>query len=129
GRVISIDKKNPNSGILFNVGGGILQHKIHIEVEYNNTPQIQGDYVKGYDRLTNGFAMSEFIGYIYFSDNKILNFYGGFEFIQAFTQSRRSYDYFSMTRDTKKRTDLLYSIKIGWIIPLYKKIPQKYYIY
>jgi len=49
----------------------------------------------------------------------LVNFYVGFEFNQAFTQSRRSFDYDRMAVDTLKRVDLLSGVRVGWILPFY----------
>ncbi|PIP53871.1 MAG: hypothetical protein COX07_08420 [Bacteroidetes bacterium CG23_combo_of_CG06-09_8_20_14_all_32_9] len=129
GKIFPLCKKNPNSGIIVMAGGGILQHKIRIENDGNNTPQILGDYKKGYDKMSYGFSATEFIGYMYFSQNQLMNFYAGVELYQGFTKSGRSYDYSLMKKDTQERIDLLYSIKAGWIFPIYSRVPDKYYYY
>ncbi len=129
GRMFAFKKPNPNSGIVFNVGLGFMQHKIRIETIGNNVPQLSTAYKKGYDRLSNGLLLSENLGYLYLSNSRLLNFYFGFECMQGFTQSRRSYDYDLMKQDTKKRLDILYGVKISWILPLYKKAPQEYFYY
>lgn len=129
GRLFPALGANPNCGFFILASAGLLQHKIRIENPGNNTPQILGDYKKGYDRLTNGFAISEFVGYMYLSNNRLLNFYGGFEFVQAWTQNRRDFNFDTMEKDNTKRTDLLSGFKVGWILPLYKKMPNKFYYY
>lgn len=129
GRLFVIDKSNPNSGIIVTFAGGLLQHKIRIENDNSDSPQILGDKKKGYDKLTNGFCANEFIGYMYFGKKKVANFVVGFDFYQAWTQSRRDYDFNTMSRDTKKRHDYLYSLKFGWFIPFSKKTPKDYYYY
>lgn len=129
GKVFTIGTKNPNSGILATAGVGLLQHKIWIEVEGNNTPQIMDPYRKGYDRLTNGLMLTQFVGYMYFSETQFFNAYVGFEFVEGFTQDRRSWNFDTMEQDTNKRLDLLYALKFGWIFPLYKKAPDKFYMY
>lgn len=129
GKMFSFRKPNPNSGIVLNVGLGFIQHKIRIETIGNNVPQLDKEYKKGYDRLTNGLLLSENLGYMYLSNNRLVNFYFGFECMQGFTQSRRSYDYDLMKQDTKKRLDIIYGGKVAWILPLYKKAPQEFYIY
>lgn len=129
GYILPFLRSNLNSGPLLMIGGGILQHKIRIENDGNNTPQINGEYKKGYDKMCYGYSVTEFLGYIYFSKNQLMNFYAGFEFYQGFTKSGRSYDYTLMKKDTDKRKDLLYSFKVGWIIPIYKRVPDKYYYY
>ncbi len=127
GRLFHFKKPNPNSGIIFNVGFGFLQHKIRIETIGNDVPQLSKEYKKGYDRLTNGFLLSENLGYMYLSNNRLANFYIGLECMQGFTQNRRSYNFDTMEKDTKKRLDILYGAKLMWILPLYKKPPQEYY--
>lgn len=129
GRMFAFKKPNPNSGIVLNLGLGFIQHKLRIETIGNNVPQLSTEYKKGYDRLTNGLLLSESIGYMYLSNNRLLNFYFGFECLQGFTQSRRSYDYDLMKQDTKKRLDIIYGGKVAWILPLYKKAPQEFYMY
>jgi hypothetical protein len=131
GRLFTLKNKkpNPNSGVLFDIGVGFIQHKIRIETIGNNVPQLSTEYKKGYDRLSNGFLLSENLCYLYVSSNRFVNVYFGFEFMQGFTQSRRSWDYDLMRRDTQKRVDLLSGVKIAWILPLYKKAPEEFYTY
>ncbi len=127
GGMIHFKKPNPNSGIVFNEGFGFIQHKIRIEVIGNNVPELDKQYKKGYDRLTNGFLLTQSLGYMYLSNNRLLNFYFGLECLEGFTQNRRSYDYDLMAQDTKKRVDILYGARIAWILPLYKKSPSEFY--
>lgn len=127
GRVIPLSKQNLNSGLLVSFGMGLLQHKIFIENDGNVTPQIIGDYKKGYDKLTNGLALQEFIGYMYIGKSKLANFFVGVEFTQGFTQSRRDHDFNLMMKDETKRIDLLYSFRVGWIVPFYNREAKDFY--
>ncbi len=127
GKLFPVWGPNQNSGIIVMGGMGLLQHKIRIENRDNTASQITGDYKKGYDRLTNGLALSQFIGYMYLGNSKLVSFYAGIEIIEAFTQNRRSYNFDLMGPDNTKRMDLLYTIKVGWIIPLYKRSPDAFY--
>ncbi len=129
GKLFPVAGPNPNSGILLQLGGGMLQHKIRIEVPGNSAPQLKGDYKKGYDHLCSGPAVSQFIGYQYLGNTRKVNFFAGLEFTEAYTLSRRSYYFNDMMRPDEKRFDLLGSIKIGWYLPLYKKTSQKFYYY
>lgn len=129
GYVFSLGKPNSNSGIIFQLGGGLLQHHIRIENKDNNAPQVLGDYKKGYDRLTNGFAAKTFIGYQYLDSKRRFNFYAGFEFYQAWTKNRREYNFDTMSRDNNLYHDYLYSFKAGWILPIYYRTPDKFYYY
>ena len=127
GKIFPLGKPNRNSGIIFTTGAGLMQHKIRIDVANNTAPQLTKDTKKGYDRLTNGFMLDHFLGYMFLSNKLLMNFYGGVEFIQAFTKSRRSYNWDTMQRDTKSRYDVLFGIRIGFIIPFYKRAGKTYY--
>ncbi len=129
GKVFNIFNDNPNSGLLLMAGGGFLQHRIRIENPGKTVGQLQGDYKKGYDKLTNGPALSQYIGYVHFSDNNISNFRIGFQFTQGFTKARRNYDFDYGKKDTRSRLDLLYGIKINWKIPFRRKQPEAYYFF
>lgn len=129
GKMFSWNKPNPNSGIILMGGAGLLQHKIRIETIGNTVPQLNKEYKKGYDRLTNGLSLHEMIGYHYFGNKHLINFYAGFEFIQAFTENRRSYNFDEMRKDDTKRIDLLFGIRAGWMLPIYRRAPQKFYFY
>lgn len=127
GKIIPISSKNKNSGIWIQIGGGFMQHKIRIENIGKTAPQLSAEYLKGYDRLTNGFSTQQFIGYFYLSNLRLINFYAGLELNQAWTQSRRDWDFDLMKKDTQKRFDVLNGFRIGWIIPLYGQSTNKYY--
>lgn len=129
GRLIAFKRPNPNSGIAVNIGFGFMQHKIRIETIGNDVPQLSKEYKKGYDRLSNGFLLTESIGYMYLSNNRLANVYIGLDCMQGFTQNRRSYDYDLMKKDTHKRVDILFGARLAWILPLYKKAPQEFYTY
>lgn len=127
GKLFPVLSSNKNSGICIIGSVGYMQHKIKIVDTFNRTPQLAQAYRKGYDKLTSGIMVSEFIGYMYLSTNRLLNLYFGFEIMQGFTQSRRSFDYQLEKRDTQKRLDIYYGPRIGIILPLYKRLPNDFY--
>ncbi|RYE14969.1 MAG: hypothetical protein EOP51_27430 [Sphingobacteriales bacterium] len=129
GRLFSMPfgRAGVNSGLFVMAGVGLMQHKIHFEDVTRNAPMVAEPYSKGYDRLTNGLIITEQIGYLYLDKNRRINFFVSMEFTQGFTESRRSYDFVTRTTDTKKRLDLLNGVKVGWIFPIYKKLPSNYY--
>jgi hypothetical protein len=129
GKMFVVPSVNKNSGIQVYAGPVFLRHKIKIYDVGNQAPQVSREYAKGYDRLTAGWGLQEFIGFTYLSNNRILNFFIGFEFTQAFTKNWRGYNYDLMQEDNARRTDLLYGIRAGWILPLYSKPPQEFYYY
>jgi hypothetical protein len=118
---------NPNSGFKVLIGAGLWQHRIRIEDIQQNAPQIKFPYQKGYDRMTNGFALNQFVGYQYFSDSRLLNFYFGMEFNQGFTQNRRAYNFSEKRKDDVQRIDFSYGFKVGWVIPFYRRAPKEFY--
>jgi hypothetical protein len=127
GKIFPWAAPNPNSGFMFMLGGGFMEHWIRYKAEGNNVPQLLGDYKKGYDRLTNGIILQEFIGYHYQGSTRLLNFYGGFEFTQGFTGNRRSYDIPTRSVINDKYIDILIGFRIGWMMPFYKRNQNEYY--
>lgn len=129
GKVFSFGKPNPNSGILAGIGAGYLQHKVFIEHRDKTAPQITGDYLKGYDELKRGPAVNVFAGYLFLGNDKLVNFYSGLEVTAAFTQFVHPYSFSQMKYNTGNFTDVFYSIKVGWLIPVYKRAPKEFYYY
>jgi hypothetical protein len=129
GKVIPKLGPNRNSGIFCLGSIGFMQHKIRIDDIGNASPQLTKEMKKGYDRLTNGIALSEFIGYLYLGNKRTVNFFAGLEFWQGFTQGRRAWNYDLMATDNSKRLDLLYGLRFGWILPIYKRNSNQFYYY
>lgn len=129
GRLFPVFHSNQNSGILLMLGAGYLQHKVHIYDVQQRVASVNGDLKKGYDRLSAGLSLTQFVGYLYMSRNRLGNFYGGFEAFEAFTQSKRKVNYSTGLPDTAPRLDILMGIRVGWILPLYKKMPDEFYTY
>ncbi len=119
---------NRNTGLFVSAGIGMMQHKIRIYDNGARSPQLSGEYLKGYDRMTSGISFSQFVGYWYMSNSRFVNFYFGFEAYEAITKSRRSWDYDLMRADTKQRFDVMYGVRAGWIIPLYRRHGKDEYI-
>jgi hypothetical protein len=127
GKLFPVLSPNPNSGFVTSMGLGWLQYHYRIEDIGNKSPQLAGDLKKGYDRLTGGPALSEYIGYTYLSNKRMINFFFGMEFTQAITWDFRPFDYEMMRKDDKQRLDLLCGLRAGWILPLYKSAPKEFY--
>lgn len=127
GKVIPLSSRNQNSGLWIRGGIGFLQHKILIQNPKNLAPQIKDDYKKGYDLLSNGFSCNQFIGYLWLSKRSAINAYVGFEFVEGWTKLRRTIDFNTGLPDNSQKFDLLMGIKIGAIIPVFKRRPDTYY--
>ena len=127
GKVLPVFGPNPNSGFVFRFGAGFMQHKIRLETRNNDVPQLEGDYLKGYDRLSNGLMLQQFVGYQYLSNKRLINFTVGVEGFQGFTQSRRDFNFDLMKKDDTKRLDSLYGLRFSWNFPIYRKSASGYY--
>ena len=117
GKLIPLSSTS-RSGIRITGAAGILAHYVRVQDEVRSLPQIEGDYLKGYDRLTRGLAFREFIGYQHVS--KRVNFYIGIEFTQGFTSSVREVNFdtgLPTNKDT--RFDGLIGLKAAWILPFF----------
>lgn len=120
GKLFAINHaKNPRSGIRATLGLGLLSHWIKITDEFKSANQFQGEYVKGYDRLTRGIAITPFLGYQYTSLSRYLNVSIGVEYTASFTKSHRSWDYDLLAADTKRRKDGLLGFRFAFSLPLY----------
>ncbi|WP_367390521.1 hypothetical protein [Lewinella sp. LCG006] len=120
GRLIGLFEDNPRSGIRLNLGVGLLQHRIRVQQDpFRSVPQIEGEYLKGYDRLTNGLALHQFVGYQVIGRNTGINITAGFEFYEGFTQNRRSFDFDTRMTDTSDRLDILAGFRFSFTLPFY----------
>ncbi|MGB0806436.1 MAG: hypothetical protein ACPGRC_07070 [Salibacteraceae bacterium] len=128
GQIFNLFSVNPNSGIMIMGGIGFIQHKIKIEDKFQEVPLLSSDgYYQGYDRLTNGLLLTEFIGYRLLSNRRLINVFAGVEFSQGFTKNRRNYNFDTGLKDDKNRLDTTWGMRIGFSLPLYKPTPQEYY--
>ncbi len=119
GKLISIGKLNKRSAIEVSLGAGYMRHWVHIEDRSETLPQLEGDYKKGYDRMTAGLGLRQYIGYRLMTRNKLVNFFAGVDFTQGFTKSLRTWDFDLMSSNTEPRVDLLFGLRAGWTLPLY----------
>lgn len=120
GHLIGLSPTNARAGLRINIGGGLLQHRIRIQEDPARTvSQLTGDYQKGYDRLSNGPALHQYIGYQVLGRDGSVNFQAGFEFFQGFTQNRRSFNFDLGNSDSPSRVDLLIGFRLSWTLPFY----------
>lgn len=122
GRFIPWGNKNTFSGLLITGGFGFLQHKIRIEHQETHIQQLEGDYLKGYDRMTNGPCLRQSIEYIYQSKSGLINFSVGVEGMQGFTRGRRAMNFDTGEVEHQQRLDQLYGIRICWMLHLYRRM-------
>lgn len=121
GKIFNTSKRNSDNGILVTTSVGFIQHKINIFDKDKTIPQLKGDYRKGYDRLTNGAYLEQYVGYNYMDTKGFLNFHIGLDVTAGFTKGRREYLYDVMKPGNESRLDILFGIRGGWYIPIFKR--------
>jgi len=129
GKIFPVLNSNKNSGIFVHTGVGYLLHRMKIETNEQVIPQIELDYKKGYDRLTTGVNLHQFVGYNFMSSTGGYHFYGGFYAQEGFTKNRRTinFDEPDVPVSTELRLDVQIGFKLGWVIPIYKRQPKDFY--
>jgi hypothetical protein len=120
---------NPRSGIKVRLGAGYMQHWIRVQDNNDSVNQVFGEYGKGYDRMSGGLVISQFAGYQYIANNKLVNFFVGLEALQGFTKGRRDYQFDTMKPYLDSRIDLQWGIKAGWILPFFTQVAPETYLY
>ncbi|MEO8067064.1 MAG: hypothetical protein ABI599_05160 [Flavobacteriales bacterium] len=129
GKIIPVVGPNPNSGLMVKLGVGYLRHKIRIETQNNVVPQLEGDYLEGYDRLCAGPAVSLAAGYQHIGNRRLINFQITFESLLGFTEPLRAYNFDTGSADEGRRFDMLNSIRVGWTLPIFQRTADDFYIY
>ncbi len=89
--------------------------------------QIRDDYKKGYDRLCGGPALQQFIGWQKVGYGRDMSWLFGFEFNQAFTQTRRDWDFAEMRKLEGRRVDLRFGVRLAWTLPFYTGTAEEIY--
>lgn len=119
GKLFTLSNKNKRAGIRLTFGAGLLQHKVRIQDETNTADQLKGEFIKGYDQLSNGLAFEQFIGYQQLNRKTGINFFAGVELTEAFTKNRRSINFATQSKDDTSRFDVLLGFRVGWLFSFY----------
>jgi hypothetical protein len=113
---------NKTSGIKLSLGAGIMTHSIKVFDDSRSLVIAEAPYVKGFDRLTRGFALKQELVYQHHSKIKALHFNVGFNIMEGFTKQVRKVNFDNGQLNTASRLDLLFGIRLTWMIPLSKSI-------
>ncbi|GAA4453443.1 hypothetical protein GCM10023092_13830 [Rurimicrobium arvi] len=127
GYIFRLTPKLQDAGILVMTGAGFMQHRILIKDKSESIVALQGDYRKGYDRLTNGIYVEQYVGYVFLSNTGLVNFHLGLDVVAGFTQGRRDFLYDVRRPGTDKRVDIMFGVRGGWILPIFKRKSEDYY--
>lgn len=118
-----------NAGFYSSLGFGYLQHKINIQAPEATVPQLNGEYLKGYDRLTGGTAIRMLHGLLFISNNRRVNFTVSLETIYAHTKNMRSYHFQPYGSEKSPRKDILFGGQMGIVLPIFLKDKNEEYFY
>ncbi|MEP6796407.1 MAG: hypothetical protein ABJB16_18910 [Saprospiraceae bacterium] len=119
GKIFKTTKVENNlTGFRAQIGAGLLQHKIRIQDNSNNVPALNHNYIKGYDRLTNGPALHLSLGYQYENPNNNFHFNLMGDIYGSRTASKRDYDNLTGGYLDNKRTDILAGLTLSYIVSI-----------
>lgn len=124
GKLFQTHPTNQKEGIRTTFGIGYWWHKIRVQDDFDTAPQFSGDYGKGYDRLTGGLGLTQFIGYQKLDRARLSNFLIGFEFMQGFTSSIRPFNFDTRLAPEGGRLELNFGFRVGWTLPFYVGQPS-----
>lgn len=127
GYIFNTSKKVKDNGIMVMTGLGFMQHKILIQDKGESILSLRGDYRKGYDRLANGIYLEQYLGYLYLSNNGLINFHVGLDVAVGFTQGRRDFLYDVRRPGNEKRTDIMFGVRGGWYLPMFKRKSEEFF--
>jgi len=129
GKFFPIIKAQNTHGIRVKLGLNVLTHYIIFNNETASTNQLLGDYGRGYDRLTRGMGIEEFIGYQFVSGTGSVRFFAGINGIQGFTKNLRPYNFDTRERNSSTRLDMLTGFRLGIAFKMYESATQKEVFY
>lgn len=111
-----------HSGLELGLGAGMLYHKLHFIDDSRSVLLAEAPYSKGLDRLTRGFSLRQELAYQFHAEKKALHFHLGFYINEAFTRQIRKFNFDTgLPASDKSRLDLLYGVRLVWMLPLHKE--------
>ena len=112
---------NQRSGINLRTSVGYFFSRIRVQQDaIQGVSPLQPEKLAGYDRLTGGPAIYQFVGYQTLSENRRINFYVGADILAGFTKPLRAFDIAAGgPLPNEIRTDLALGLRAGLIIPIY----------
>jgi hypothetical protein len=127
GKIIPLSQKLPESGIRTSLTVGYMQHSLRIQDDAGQVPALADNYKMGYDRLTGGVHVTEFLGYQIVDTKGYINFFGGLESTQGFTRSLRIWQTDLRRNDTSSRVDVLFTARVGITLAIRKRKANEIY--
>ncbi len=120
GKFFPLIEAGGQHGIRARIGLNVLTHYIIFNNETASTNQLLGDYAHGYDRLSRGWGIEQFIGYQYVSNSGGVIVFAGINAIQARTKNLRPVNFDTRVADRAARLDMLTGFRVGFAIRLFE---------
>ena len=118
------------SGFYISIGLGYLRHKIFIDTQNQNLPQLDVEYKEGYDKLRGGISTKLSADYKFYSKKRNLQFSIGCNYVSAYTKNLRPYSFKEMNYSSScKRWDQILGFKFGIIIPIHRMNTEEFHYY
>ncbi len=135
-KIISLFKKNPDSGILLKLSGGWFMQKTVQTQDMNEgqVPQLGDKMFPLYDHLRNGMILTESVGFIFMSNrHTYVNFKVTFDLSECISWPTRPYIIDNVMglngKDKNTYFDLMGGVKLSWMFPFTGKTSYDYYYY
>jgi hypothetical protein len=127
GYIFNTSKTVSDNGIMLLTGIGFMQHKILIQDKGESILSLRGESRKGYDRLANGIYLEQYLGYLFLSNSGLINFHIGLDLTVGFNQGRRDFLYDVRRPGNEKRTDIMFGVRGGWYLPMFKRKSEEFF--
>ena len=127
GKIFPTASSNLNSGWLVKAGVGSLHHNVHFDYTENRISPLEGDRVKGYDRMRWGAYAEAWLGYWLMSTDQRLNAFVGLSAGVAKTWSLRSINFDTLEPNAPEVWDGWMGVEAGWVFHIYKRAQKEYW--
>ena len=127
GKIFPTANSNPNSGWMVKVGAGSLHHNVHFLYTENRISPLEGERVKGYDRMRWGVYGEVWAGYWLMSNDQRINAFAGVSAAVAKTFALRSINFDTLEPNAPEVWDGWMGFEAGWIFHIYKRAAKEFW--
>ena len=127
GHVFSTPSSNPNSGWMVKLGAGSMHHNVHFDYTENLIGPLEGDRVRGYDRLRWGAYGELLAGYWFMSNDQRINAFGGVHMGWARTFAQRSTNFDTLEPNAPEAWDGWWGVEAGWVFHIYRRAAKEFW--
>ena len=127
GKIFPAPWANPNSGWMVKLGAGSLHHHVHFLYTENRISPLEGERLKGYDRMRWGAYGELWAGFWLMSSNQRINAFAGFSLGAAQTFALRSQNFDTLEMNDPEAWDGWMGLEAGWVFHIYKRAAKEYW--